>query len=162
DCRSLGQFDLRGIPPMPAGLPKLEVTFLIDANGILNVSAVERRSEKSASIQIVPNHGLTREEVARMEAESYEHAREDMLAHRLIDLRTNAKHDIRQIERQLEKVGEELEPDYRGEVERKIAQVRAFIDAERPDADAFAKALTEMDHSTVRLAEIAIRKTLRE
>ena len=83
---------------MPAGLPKVEVTFLVDANGVLNVQAVEKRSEKRASIQIVPNHGLTREEVDRMEAASYEHAAEDMLAHRLIDLRNQARLDMRAIE----------------------------------------------------------------
>jgi molecular chaperone DnaK (HSP70) len=162
DCRSLGQFDLRGIPPMPAGLPKLEVTFLVDANGILNVTAVERRSEKAASIQIVPNHGLTREEVSRMEAESFTHAREDMLAHRLIDLRANARHDIRQIQRQLAKVGSQIEPEYRGQIEKTIAAVQAFIDADKPDADAFQTALTEMDHGTIRLAEIAIKQTLEQ
>jgi molecular chaperone DnaK (HSP70) len=162
DCRSLGEFDLRGIPPMPAGLPKIEVTFLVDANGILNVTAVERRSEKAASIQIIPNHGLTREEVARMESESYAHAKQDMLAHRLIDLRYNARHDIRQIQRQLTKVGDQLDPAYRQDVERKIAHLQTFIDAERPDADAFQQALTDMDHSTIRLAEIAIKQSLEE
>ena len=93
DCRSLGEFDLTGIPPMPAGLPKIEVTFLVDANGILNVSAVEQRSGKAAKIQIIPNHGLTRDEVERMEADAFEHARDDMTAHQLIDLRNQARLD---------------------------------------------------------------------
>ncbi len=162
DCRSLGQFDLRGIPPMPAGLPKIEVTFLVDANGILNVSAVEKRSEKAASIQIVPNHGLSREEVARMEAQSVLHAREDMTAHRLIDLRLHAQNDIRAIERQLKKVGDQIDDAYRTEIETKIAAVRGFMEAAKPDPDAFANALTAMDHATVRLAEIAIKQTLIE
>jgi molecular chaperone DnaK (HSP70) len=162
DCRSLGQFDLRGIPPMPAGLPKVEVTFLVDANGILNVSAVEKRSEKAASIQIVPNHGLSRDEAARMEAESVAHAREDMTAHRLIDLRLHAHGDIRAIERQLQKVGNRIDAAYRAEIEAKIEAVRGFMSAANPEPDAFAKALTEMDHATVRLAEIAIKQTLVE
>ncbi len=162
DCRLLGSFDLRGIPPMPAGLPKLEVTFLVDANGILTVDAVERRSEKRASIQIVPNHGLTREEVQRMEMESYEHAVADMTAHRLIDLRNQARMDIRQIEKQLEKVGDELDPDYRQQITDHVAKVRSFLDADAPDANAFAEALTAMDHATVRLAELAIARTLRD
>jgi len=162
DCRSLGQFDLRGIPPMPAGLPQIEVAFLVDANGILNVTAVEKRSEKAASIQIVPNHGLTRDEVQQMEAASYEHAREDMTVHRLIDLRNNAKLDIRNIERQLSKVGEQLDEGYRQEVEAKMQTVRDFIAAEKPDADTFHKALDEMDKATVRLAEVAIKQVLAE
>jgi molecular chaperone DnaK (HSP70) len=162
DCRSLGQFDLRGIPPMPAGLPKIEVTFLVDANGILNVSAVEKRSEKRASIQIVPNHGLTRDEVARMEAESLRFARADMTEHRLIDLRNQAKLDMRQIERQLSRVGADLDADYRAQIDARVAEVKRFVDDPNPDPDAFAKALTAMDHATVRLAEIAIKKTLTE
>jgi molecular chaperone DnaK (HSP70) len=162
DCRSLGQFDLRGIVPMPAGLPKIEVTFLVDANGILSVQAVEKRSEKRAAIQIVPNYGLTREEVDRMERESYAHAVEDMTAHRLIDLRNQARLDMRAIARQLAKVGEELDGALRGDIEEKMRAVQGFVDAETPDAEAFAQALTAMDHATTRLAELAIAKTLRE
>jgi molecular chaperone DnaK (HSP70) len=59
DCRSLGLFHLRGLPPMPAGIPQVEVEFLVDANGVLNVSAHERRSGRRAALQVVPNHGLT-------------------------------------------------------------------------------------------------------
>lgn len=162
DCRSLGEFELKGIPPMPAGLPKVEVTFLVDANGVLNVRAVEKRSEKRASIQIVPNHGLTREEVNRMEAESYEHAADDMKAHRLIDLRNQARLDIRAIEKQLTKVGDGLDAGYRNQIETKVARVKALVDAPDADADRFHEALDAMDKSTVRLAEIAIAKTLRE
>ncbi|MCE9590246.1 MAG: Fe-S protein assembly chaperone HscA [Planctomycetes bacterium] len=162
DCRSLGQFELRGIPPMPAGLPKIEVTFLVDANGVLNVSAVERRSEKTAKIQIVPNHGLTQEEVRRMEADSLAYAQEDMTEHRLIDLRNQARLDLRAIERQLAKVGGAMDGAYRQEIEQKMEAVRGYLSQPQPDAEAFAAALTTMDHATVRLAEIAIAKTLRE
>ena len=165
DCRSLGQFELRGIPPMPAGLPKIEVSFLIDANGILNVSAIEKRSEKSAQIQIVPNHGLTRDEVSRMESDSFANAKQDMNEHRLIDLRNQARMDIRAIERQLKKVGAEVEEAYRADIEGKVALVRKFIaDAEggSADPDAFHAALDAMDKATVHLAEVAIRKTFRE
>ncbi len=163
DCRSLGEFELRGIPPMPAGLPKVEVTFLVDANGILNVQAVEQRSGKRASIQVVPNHGLTRTEVERMEAESYEHAQEDMTAHRLIDLKMNAQLDIRHIRKQLERVGGQIEAAYRKEIEDHIAKVEGFIEqGADADAEAFAQALTAMDHATIRLAEMNIAQTLRE
>ena len=162
DCRSLGEFDLHGIPPMPAGLPKIDVTFLIDANGVLNVSAVERRSEKAASIQIVPNHGLTRQEVDQITAASIEHAREDMTAHRLIDLRNQARLDMRAIERQLAKVGSDVDDAYRQQIKVKLAAVGGVAGADQPDADAFSVALTDLDHSTVRLAEMAITRTLQE
>src|SRR5205085_11044683 len=85
DCRSLGIFHLRGIPPMPAGIPKLRVEFFVDANGVLSVNAVEQRSSKRLDIQIVPNHGLSREEVDRLEAESFAHAKDDMARHRIAD-----------------------------------------------------------------------------
>ncbi|MCC6680793.1 MAG: Hsp70 family protein [Phycisphaeraceae bacterium] len=162
DCRTLGQFELRNIPPMPAGLPKIEVTFLVDANGILNVRAVEQRSGRRASIQVIPSHGLSRDEVDRLERESFEHAREDMTAHRLIDLRLNAQLDIRNIRKQLDRVGSDLPPEYVKQIEDHIAAVRGFIDAENPDADAFGAAMTKMDHATIRLAEAAITRTLRE
>ncbi|GAB4193990.1 MAG: molecular chaperone DnaK [Phycisphaeraceae bacterium] len=162
DCRSLGQFELKGIPPMPAGLPKVEVTFLVDANGVLNVEAVEKRSEKRASIQIIPNHGLTREEVARMEAESYAHAVEDMTAHRLIDLRNQARLDIRAIEKQLAKVGDELPTEEREHIQTLVDKVRAMVEQADVDPDELHHALDAMDKSTVRLAELAIAKTLRE
>jgi molecular chaperone DnaK len=164
DCRLLGRFELQGIPPMPAGLPKVEVTFLVDANGVLSVHAVEERSGKRASIQLVPHHGLTREEVDRIEAESFEYARDDMTRHRLIDLRMNARLDIRQINKQLDRIGDRIEDTYREKIEQHVATVQSFIDAkdEDIDPDAFAEALTAMDHATVRLAEMNIARTLQE
>jgi molecular chaperone DnaK (HSP70) len=81
DCRSLGRFKLGGIPPMPAGMPRVDVTFIVDENGILTVSATERTSGRSAVVEVVPNHGLTDQEVEHMIKESVIHAREDFKAH---------------------------------------------------------------------------------
>ncbi|MEQ9454001.1 MAG: Hsp70 family protein, partial [Phycisphaeraceae bacterium] len=162
DCRLLGRFELKGIPVMPAGLAKVEVTFMVDANGILSVEAVERRSERRASIQIVPNHGLTRERVTAMEAEALGHAVADMTAHRLIDLRNQARLDLRAIEKQLAKVGDELGEKERSGMEAKIGVVKGFLDQETPDAQAFQDALDGMDRASIPLAEKAIAKTLRE
>ncbi len=165
DCRTLATFDLTGIPPMPAGLPKVVVTFRVDANGILSVQAQEERSGRRAQVQVVPHHGLTRDEVAQMEADAFTHARDDMRRHRLIDLRLNARLDIRNITRQLERLGpDELDPDYRAQVQANVAAVQAFIDADDDtlDPDAFQAAMEAMDHGTLRLAEINIAKTLRD
>jgi len=162
DCRSLGQFDLRGIPAMPAGLPKIEVTFLVDANGILNVEAVEKRSEKRASIQVIPNHGLSRDEIERIERESVIHASEDMTAHRLIDLRNQARLDMRAIEKQLAKVGDALPAEQRTDIEKKIARVRELTAQPNANPDDLHEALQSMDHASVPLAELAISQTLRE
>lgn len=158
DCRSLGRFELAGIPPMPAGMPKIEVTFLIDANGILNVSAVEQRSGTSASIQLIPAHGLTRDEVDRMHRESVEHARNDMEAHRLIDLRNKAQFDLRATQRSLSKAGHLLEPDQRKCIDDLISRVEKAADGD--DCQAISQALTELGRSTVRLAELSIRQAL--
>src|SRR5438132_13894509 len=76
DCRSLARFDLKNIPPMAAGLPRIEVRFLIDANGILNVSAREQRSGKEAEIEVQPSYGLTDEQVEGMPHESLDLADE--------------------------------------------------------------------------------------
>lgn len=163
DCRLLGSFELTGIPPMPAGLPKLNVTFVVDANGVLTVTATEERSGRRARTQVVPNHGLTRDEVEAIERDSFQHAKADMSAHRLIDLRLNARLDIRNIRKQLDRVNDAIEAAYRGEIEAHIAKVQAMIDApdEDSDADAFQQALHDMDHATIRLAEIAIAQTLK-
>ncbi len=190
DCRSLATFDLTGLPPMPAGLPKILVTFLIDANGILSVQALEERSGRRARVQVVPHHGLTSDEITQIEKDSFTHARADMQAHRLIDLRLNANLDLRNIRKQLDRFQENdqtprgqrakasnatpssgsakpslsLEPDYRQQIERHMHNVQQFIDTPdaNNDADAFQQALHDLDHATLRLAELNIARTLRE
>lgn len=162
DCRSLGEFELRGIPPMPAGIPKILVTFLVDENGILSVSAREERSGKEASIQIVPTYGLTTEEVDRMEMESYEHARADMAAHQLIDLRNQVEFDVRKTEQMLAKVGSQLPPDQLHAIEAAMRDLTALAATEGIDVNVLHRALNEFDRRTVRLAELAITATLRE
>ena len=166
-CRSLGTFELGGIPPMPAGIPRVEVEFVVDADGILSVHAVERRSGRRASIQVVPSHGLTAEEVDRIEAESFEHAREDMHLHRVIDLRVNAALDVKWINDALERVRADLEPDYVEELTGLIEGLEARIrlageDPAAVDADAFHAEKEALDRESVRLHEAAIAASLRE
>jgi len=167
DCRSLGTFELRGIPPMPAGIPKLEVTFLVDANGVLTVSALEQRSGKRSQIQIVPNHGLTEDEVERMEAESLEHAREDMNRHRVVDLITNSELDLKWIGERLSKFRDALDSAYRDDLDAKIVALRVMVESARADwtsvdPNAFYSAKTALDETSVRLQEVSIAASLRE
>ncbi|MCA9293819.1 MAG: Hsp70 family protein [Phycisphaerales bacterium] len=167
DCRSLGEFTLRGIPPMPAGIPQLEVEFLVDANGVLNVSAIERRSGARVAAQIVPNHGLSREEVERMEREALAHARDDMTRHRVVDLIANSKLDLKWIGDRLRKLGAEVDPSYRAELERLCGALDAQVEAASRDwrsidADAFHKTKEALDKASVRLHEQSIVRTLRE
>jgi len=167
DSRSLGEFHLRGIPPMPAGIPQVAVEFLVDSNGILNVSARERRSGTQASIQIVPSRGLTREEVDRMERESLDHARSDMRVHRVIDLSVNAALDVKWIGEALARVRSELEPAYAVLVDARLAEVASLIEAARRDpsavdAEAFHGAKQSLDELSMRVHEVSIARSLRE
>jgi len=90
DCRSLARFDLKGIPPMPAGLPRIEVKFLLDANGILHVSAREARSGKESEIEVQPSYGLTDEQVEGMILDSFDYAEEDFRQRQVIEARNEA------------------------------------------------------------------------
>ncbi|ABF39485.1 Heat shock protein 70 [Candidatus Koribacter versatilis Ellin345] len=91
DCRSLARFDLKGIPPMPAGLPRIEVKFLIDANGILHVSAKEQRSGKESEINVQPTYGLTDDQVENMILDSFDHAEDDFAKRQVIEARNEAE-----------------------------------------------------------------------
>jgi Fe-S protein assembly chaperone HscA len=91
DCRSLARFQLRGIPPLPAGIPLVRVTFMLDANGILQVFAEEQRTGQQASVEVKPSYGLTENEVDRMVEESFEFAEEDIRARILVDTRVEAQ-----------------------------------------------------------------------
>ncbi|MBL4590893.1 MAG: Hsp70 family protein, partial [Phycisphaerales bacterium] len=166
DCRSLGTFELRGIPPMPAGIPKLVVEFLVDANGFLSVSAIEERSGKRASIQIVPNHGLTKDEVDRMEAESITHAREDMTRHQIADLIVNAKLDLKWIGDRFKVHKDALDDEYRSELQSLIDTLGGFVDRAHNDWSSvnpndFHIAKETLDHASIRLQEISIAASLR-
>jgi molecular chaperone DnaK (HSP70) len=165
-CRSLGQFELRGIPPMPAGIPQIEVEFLVDQNGVLDVSAVERRSGKRAAIQVLPSYGLTSAEVDRIERESFAHARSDMHVHRVIDLRVNANLDLQWIGAALDRVRDALDPSVVTEVESRMATLRGFIaaadrDAASVDANAFHAAKESLDAASVPVHEASITRSLR-
>jgi molecular chaperone DnaK (HSP70) len=91
DCRSLARFDLKGIPPMSAGLPRIEVKFLIDSDGILRVSAREQRSGKEADIEVKPTYGLTDEQVEQMILDSFDYAEEDLHERQVIEARNEAE-----------------------------------------------------------------------
>jgi molecular chaperone DnaK (HSP70) len=165
-CRSLGTFDLRGIPPMPAGIPQIDVSFLVDQNGVLSVKALEKRSGCEASIQVVPSYGLTSEEVERIEKESVEHARADMTLHRVIDLRVHSELDLKWIGEALARVRPRLEAGYVAELEAAMAGARAFCeravnDPRSVDADAFHRAKQALDVLSMKVHETSITETLR-
>jgi len=166
DCRKLAEFHLAGLPPMPAGVPQVEVEFLVDESGVLSVRAHERRSGKRAQIQVVPNHGLSRDEVARMEAEAFEHAREDMTRHRVADLVTNAKLDLKWIAEAIDRVQDELtdaERESIGSRQNDLARLieQAEADWKQADPDAIAAAKQALDEASVPIHEKSIARSLR-
>jgi molecular chaperone DnaK (HSP70) len=145
----------------------VEVEFLVDASGILNVSALERRSGRRASLQVVPNHGLTRDEVDRMEAEAFAHAREDMTWHRVADLVANSKLDIKWIGERRQRLGDLLDGAYAADLDRRISGLKSLIsraeaDWKAVDAGEMQRAKEDLDRASMRLQEISIAESLRE
>ena len=125
DNRSLARFTLSGIPPLPAGLARVGVTFQVDADGILSVTAREQLTGVSQTITVKPSHGLTDEEIERMLLASIEHAEEDVQARLLIDNRVEAQRILKAAEKQLESNGDLLSPEERQQIESQMAAVRA-------------------------------------
>ncbi|MCZ6556975.1 MAG: Fe-S protein assembly chaperone HscA [SAR324 cluster bacterium] len=134
DCRSLGRFRLKGIPPMPAGLPKVEVTFLVDANGILTVSAIEQRSGMEAQIEVIPSHGLTNDEIDRIMEESFEHALDDLNQRQLVDFRTMAEAVFRGIDKAWEQARSILSEGELAQIRAQMEQVKKATGGEDPVA----------------------------
>ena len=166
DCRSLARFHLRGIPPMPAGLPRIEVKFQIDANGILSVSASELRTGIEQTIEVRPSYGLTDEEVERMLIESFEHAEADFEARLLIEARNEAETVVNATEKSLrrpdfkELVGNDLDAAELARIEAAVAATRAAIAGS--DREQVHQATHELNHVTRHLAELMMNRSVRE
>ena len=151
DCRSLARFELRGIDPMPAGLPKIEMTFLIDANGILQVQAKEQRTGKAASIEVKPTYGLTDVDVERMVEDSFTYAEADVETRMLIEARNEADTVLTHVERALGQAGPLVGADERVTIDAAVAALRAARAGQ--DRDAIRERTTELNHATEGLAE---------
>ena len=166
DCRSLARFKLRGIPPMPAGLPRIEVRFQIDANGILSVSARELRTEIAQAIEVKPSYGLTDQEVERMLIESFEHATADFEARLLIEARNEAESVIHATEKSLRRpdfeqlAGDELKPGERERIEAALAALKQVMGG--PDRALIHERTHALNHATQHLAEILMNRSVRE
>jgi molecular chaperone DnaK len=152
DCRLLGEFTLSGLPPMPAQLPQVDVTFLVDANGMLTVSAKEQRSGKEASVAVKAAHGLSQAEVERMVLESVDHAHADFTARRLIEYRNKADADLRHAANALDAVGEGLTADERAVIDAATATLIAAVAGD--DANALEAATGAFNEATRPLAEL--------
>ncbi|MGA3125348.1 MAG: Fe-S protein assembly chaperone HscA [Candidatus Korobacteraceae bacterium] len=153
DCRSLARFDLKGIPPMPAGLPRIEVRFLIDANGILHVSAREQRSGKEAEIQVQPSYGLTDEQVENMILDSFDNAEKDLADRQLIEARNEAETILTALVKGRRNEAWEMlsmtEQIKVSELERKL---RLAMGGE--DYHQIRRSIDDLNQATMRLAEL--------
>jgi len=124
DNKTLGRFILDGIPPAPRGVPQIEVTFDIDANGILNVKAHDKATGKSQSIRIEGSCGLSKEEIERMKKEAEAHGAEDQRKKELVEQRNLADNLIYTTEKTLKEVGDKISPDNKKEIEEKLEELK--------------------------------------
>jgi Fe-S protein assembly chaperone HscA len=153
DCRSLARFDLKGVPPMPAGLPRIEVKFLIDANGILRVSAREQRSGQEAEIDVQPTYGLTDEQVENMLLESYDNAEEDFRQRQVIEARREADTILTALVKgKNNHAWQELADEERRNVETLERSLIAVKDGD--DYHAIRASIDALNEATMRLAEL--------
>jgi molecular chaperone DnaK len=140
--KSLGQFNLSDIPPAPRGMPQIEVTFDIDANGILHVSAKDKGTGKEAKITIKANSGLSEDEIQRMVKDAEVHAEEDKRAHELADARNQADSMVHMVKKSLGEYGKELSDEEKGKIEAAIKEVEESIrGADKADIEAKTQAL---------------------
>ena len=151
DNKKLGTFHLDGIPPAPRGVPQIEVTFDIDANGILHVSAKDLGTGKEQKISITGSSGLDPKEVERMQKEAEMHAAEDAKAKEAIEIRNNADNLAYQSEKQLRELGDKIPAEQKSDIEAKIAAVREALKGN--DTEAIKTAYTELQNKFQSVSE---------
>jgi molecular chaperone DnaK len=159
DCRSLARFELRGIDPMPAGMPKIEVTFLIDANGILQVAARELRTGKAAAIEVKPTYGLAEADVERMVEESFTYAEADVEARLLIEARNEADTVMTHVERALRQGAGLVGADEGERIRAALAEVRVARGGD--DRARIHEKTTALNRATEHLAEVMMDTALK-
>ncbi len=159
DNRSLARFQLK-VPPLPAAVPRIEVTFLIDANGMLNVTASDIRTGESQSVQIKPSYGLTDEEVESMIRESFQFAAEDIRARQVIEAKTEADAIIMATEKALKRGADLIPAEEIQSIRHSIEALRAATTQE--DHRLIRARIADMEKVTHHLAEILMDATLKE
>jgi molecular chaperone DnaK len=157
DNRTLGKFHLTGIPPAPRGVPQIEVTFDIDANGILNVTAKDKATNKEQKIQITSSSGLSKEEVDRMAKEAEAHASEDKAKREEIEARNQLDGMVYQVEKTLKEHGDKISADEKGQVESALADAKKAL--EGSDATAMNSAREKLTQASHKLAEVMYKAT---
>jgi molecular chaperone DnaK len=156
DNRTLGKFHLTGIPPAPRGVPQIEVTFDIDANGIVNVSAKDLASGKAQTITITASSGLSKEEIDRQIAEAQSHAAEDQKRRELIEARNQADALTYSVEKMLQEAGDKLPAAERARIESSVSEVKRAAEGE--DTQAIKRSVESLQHAASALAETLYKR----
>jgi molecular chaperone DnaK len=149
--KTLGRFELVGIPPAPRGVPQIEVTFDIDANGIVNVSAKDKATSKEQSIQITASSGLTKEEIDRLVKDAESHADDDRKKRELVEARNHADALIYSTERSIKDLGEKVDKDTKVKVEEAVSKLRKAMEGD--DKDEIRRLSEELTNASHKLAE---------
>jgi molecular chaperone DnaK len=151
DNRTLGKFDLVGIPPAPRGVPQIEVTFNIDANGILHVSAKDLGTGKEQAIQITPSSGLSEDEIKKMQKDAELHAEEDKKKKEKIETKNHADTLVYSTEKALKEYGDKVDADTKKKIEEKLEEVKKALTGD--DSDAIKKSSDELGEVSMKLGE---------
>ena len=151
DNKLLGQFDLVGIPPAPRGMPQIEVTFDIDANGIVNVSAKDKATGKEQQIRIQASGGLSDGEIDRMVRDAESHAEEDKVRRELVETRNHAEALIHTTEKNIAEHGDKIDAADKGAIEAQIAELREALGGE--DAEAIKARMETLGQSAMKMGE---------
>ena len=156
DNKTLGKFILDGIPPAPRGVPQIEVTFDIDANGILNVSAVDKATGKKQAITITASTGLSKEEIEKMKKEAEVHAQEDNKKKEEIEIKNSAESLVYMSEKAIKDAGEKIKPEDKKLIEEKIEVLKKIKDGN--DLEAIKKASQELSQEIQKIGEALYKK----
>ncbi len=151
DNKTLGRFILSGIPPAPRGVPQVEVTFDIDANGILNVSAKDKATGKEQKITITASSGLSQEEIEKMKQDAELHADEDKKKKEVIETKNQADSMVFQTEKTLKDLGDKVPADVKKQVEEKVEALKKVKDGE--DMEAIKKAISELNETVSKIGQ---------
>jgi len=151
DNKSLGRFELVGIPPAPRGVPQIEVSFDIDTNGIVHVSARDLGTGKEQSIKITAASGLNDDEIEKIIAEAEEHEEEDKKIKQLVELKNQAEGLIYTSEQSLEEFGDRLEEDDREAIQERVEEMKEVLKTD--DVDQIQEAVESLSQAAHKLAE---------
>ena len=153
DNKLLGQFNLEGIPPAPRGIPQIEVTFDIDANGIVNVSAKDKGTGKEHKITIQASGGLSKEEIDEMVANAEKHAEEDQKKRDLVEAKNQADTLVYSTEKALSEHGDKIGENEKTQITEKVEELKKLLEDENIDAETLNKKVEEVSKTAMQLGQ---------